>query len=234
MVRRTTEGADAGAARGAEAGRNDRELWERALRGDPRAQCDFVARFSRLIYKTLHAAGVPRDDIDDVYQSVQVHLWSDGGRRLRLWRGDGALGAYVATITARYAHADRQRRRREAPPAPLTLPTAQNGNALADPAAYAAWEPVDPAPGPEERLLRQEQSAAVRALLRGLPGRDADLLRRRYQDGQSYAEIADALGMTVGHVGVALFRAEARLRRRFGLEATAQAQSAQAQPGSSM
>jgi len=42
--------------------------------------------------------------------------------------------------------------------------------------------------------------------------RDRDLIQRRYYQEQSYREIADALGLTVNHVGVALYRAESRLK----------------------
>jgi DNA-directed RNA polymerase specialized sigma24 family protein len=46
-----------------------------------------------------------------------------------------------------------------------------------------------------------------------LPPRDRDLLHRRYELGQTYQEIAADLGMTVSHVGVALHRAEKKLRK---------------------
>ena len=91
----------------------ERVLLDRVLRGEERARSEFVVRYSRLIYHTLYSAGVSRDAIEDMYQMVQVHLWTDGGRRLRLWRADGTLSGYLVTITARFArthqHANRCR-----------------------------------------------------------------------------------------------------------------------------
>jgi len=52
----------------------------------------------------------------------------------------------------------------------------------------------------------------LNAAMGKLSERDRDLIHRRYYQEESYREIADALGLTVNHVGVALFRAESRLR----------------------
>jgi RNA polymerase sigma factor (sigma-70 family) len=56
------------------------------------------------------------------------------------------------------------------------------------------------------------KAAAVKAALAMLSDRDRDLIHRRYYLEASYREIAEALGITVNHVGVALFRAESRLK----------------------
>ena len=48
--------------------------------------------------------------------------------------------------------------------------------------------------------------------MRRLPRRSAALLVMRHS-GMSYAEIADALGVKVGHVGTMLRRAESALRK---------------------
>ena len=45
-----------------------------------------------------------------------------------------------------------------------------------------------------------------------LSARDRDLIRRRYFLGQTYKEIGRDLGMTPNHAGVALFRAQSRLK----------------------
>jgi len=53
---------------------------------------------------------------------------------------------------------------------------------------------------------------ALKAAIGKLSERDRDLIHRRYYLEESYREIANALGITVNHVGVALFRAESRLK----------------------
>ena len=56
------------------------------------------------------------------------------------------------------------------------------------------------------------RAGGLKAAIGQLSERDRDLIHRRYYLEESYREIADALGLTVNHVGVALFRAESRLK----------------------
>lgn len=69
---------------------------------------------------------------------------------------------------------------------------------------------------PLELLVDAERHGRVREAVRGLPERDAALLRMKYGEGRSYAEIGDRLG--IGHNAVAngLREARARLRRAVG------------------
>jgi RNA polymerase sigma factor (sigma-70 family) len=63
-----------------------------------------------------------------------------------------------------------------------------------------------------ESLGEGSSTDALKAALQKLSDRDRDLIHRRYYLEESYREIGIALGMTVNHVGVALFRAESRLK----------------------
>lgn len=69
-----------------------------------------------------------------------------------------------------------------------------------------------PPPGPEETVLDQESRAEVRQALRRLPRRAATVLVLRH-NGLSYAEVAEAMNVKVGHVGTMLRRAESALRK---------------------
>lgn len=64
----------------------------------------------------------------------------------------------------------------------------------------------------EEAVIEREARGEVRRVLGRLPSRKAALLVMRH-GGMSYLEIADALGVKVGHVGTLLRRAEASLRK---------------------
>lgn len=64
----------------------------------------------------------------------------------------------------------------------------------------------------EEAVIVREARAEVRRVLAQLPHRSAAILVMRH-GGMSYAEIADALGVNVGHVGTLLRRAESALRK---------------------
>jgi RNA polymerase sigma factor (sigma-70 family) len=72
---------------------------------------------------------------------------------------------------------------------------------------------VEVAPaGPEETVLDRESRLEVRRALARLPRRGAIVLVLRH-NGLSYAEVAEAMNVKVGHVGTMLRRAESALRK---------------------
>ncbi len=76
---------------------------------------------------------------------------------------------------------------------------------------------VSSLPSAEETVMAQEARAELRRTLRRLPRRSAAVLVMRH-GGMSYVEIADALGVKVGHVGTLLRRAESALRKEMDRE----------------
>jgi len=77
--------------------------------------------------------------------------------------------------------------------------------------------PVSALPSAEDAVIDRESKAEVRRVLRRLPRRSAAVLVMRH-GGMSYIEIADALGVKVGHVGTLLRRAESALRKEIDRE----------------
>lgn len=71
---------------------------------------------------------------------------------------------------------------------------------------------VDPAAGPEERVLAAERAGLARELLDRLPPAHRELLLLRVVQGLSAEQAGAALGMSPGAVRVAQHRALARLR----------------------
>jgi len=69
-----------------------------------------------------------------------------------------------------------------------------------------------PPAGPEEIVLDRESRIEVRRALRRLPRKAATVLVLRH-NGLSYAEVAEAMNVKVGHVGTMLRRAESALRK---------------------
>ncbi len=67
-------------------------------------------------------------------------------------------------------------------------------------------------PSPEEAVLDAESATEVRQALGRLPRRSAAVLVLRHS-GLSYAEVAEAMNVKVGHVGTMLRRAESALRK---------------------
>src|ERR1700684_3726790 len=69
-----------------------------------------------------------------------------------------------------------------------------------------------PAAGPEETVLDAESRTEVRRALSRLPRKAAAVLRVTHT-GLTYAEVAEAMNVKVGHVGTMLRRAESAPRK---------------------
>jgi RNA polymerase sigma factor (sigma-70 family) len=72
-------------------------------------------------------------------------------------------------------------------------------------------------PSAEDTVIDREARAELRRVLARLPRRSAAVLVMRH-GGMSYLEIAEALGVKVGHVGTLLRRAESALRKEMDRE----------------
>jgi len=131
------------------------------------------------------------DDVEELYQRFLFHIWEDGYRRLRPWKGTRSLRAYLGVVARNLAR-DYRRERRRNPCAEICHDTLA---APPDRGSVDSWR---------SELLKRE--------IDNLSLRDRELIHRRYYREESYREIAEAMGITVNHVGVALLRAENRLR----------------------
>ena len=108
-------------------------------------------------------------------------------------------GAYLFGV-ARRRVADIHRRRLRRPE-PVGLPE--------------GWEAIDVAALPEETVASEELRDLVQIALGLLPGPEAFVLRRRYRQGESVADIAAALGVTPKAVEMRLRRGRAAFLRHF-------------------
>lgn len=77
----------------------------------------------------------------------------------------------------------------------------------------------DPAPGPEDEILRKEQAQALRQALNSLNGSDRRLFYRKYYYLQSTAQMAAELGTTERAVEGRLYRIRKKLRKQLGGDA---------------
>src|ERR1700730_10634213 len=76
--------------------------------------------------------------------------------------------------------------------------------------ALPLWQ--EPESSPESEILRQRDSAAVRALVAALPAQFREAIVLRDIDDLSYREIAEAVGAPIGTVMSRLARARSMLR----------------------
>jgi RNA polymerase sigma-70 factor (ECF subfamily) len=134
-------------------------------------------------------------DAEDVVQEVflQAHQLQNT-RPVRSWAG------FLRRLAACRA-LDRLRQRR------ATVPLDGNDTASAG-------------DGPEEAAIGHELTSRLREAVARLPEREAGVFCLRYYEDLSYEEIAEALNIRVGAVGVALHKARAKLETQFSQAVT--------------
>jgi RNA polymerase sigma factor (sigma-70 family) len=174
----------------------EHELVDLVLGGDREALERFVDRYSAIVRAYLiRKMRVSALDADDLTQLLFEKLWQENWLVLRRWHGE-SLVAYLITI-ARNLALDLFRRRGRDP-------------------LFVEDPPEDPGPstmGPDEERFQNELHAAISDCLARGQDRDRILVESFHFLGLSYREIADQMQMTINAVGVALKRAEERLRR---------------------
>ena len=139
-------------------------------------------------------------EADDIVQECFVALWKHAGR----WKNDGPpLAAWLTRVTINGA-IDRERRRK----------------VRAFFGLDQVAEPRDETAGQDRRLEAAGELAAVAADIEGLPPRQRAAILLAADGERSNAEIAAAMGQSVGAVEQLLVRARRTLRRQLAARAT--------------
>jgi RNA polymerase sigma factor (sigma-70 family) len=86
-------------------------------------------------------------------------------------------------------------------------------------------EPVDEdspsdGPSPAAEALASEDRAQLKELVARLPQKQRELVKLKFEAGLSYREMAEAMRMSVSHVGVQLHEAIQTLRRQWNRDNT--------------
>jgi len=127
---------------------------------------------------------------EDLEQDIALALW----QALPTFRGESSLKTFAYRV-ARYCCFRHVRRRKD-------LETAGDPTTVADPGACI-----------ESAILRADQRARIEQALGELPDNLESVLTL-HLTGNSYAQIAETLGISERNVSVRLSRARARLRRQ--------------------
>ncbi|GAB3585182.1 sigma-70 family RNA polymerase sigma factor [Amycolatopsis endophytica] len=164
------------------------DLLARAWRGDESAWCALVRGLSVVALRVARAHHLGEADASDVCQNTWVSL-----AQLRTLREPSRLPAWLATTARRQVLRMLESRRREIP---------------------ADCEAPDERTVPERLVLTAERDALVHRAVAELPGVQRNLVEMLLHDPPaSHAEIAAALGISVGSVGPIRRRALDRMRR---------------------
>ncbi len=175
-------------------GETDEALVGRMAAGDERALAEIVRRHAGRVKALALGFAGGAAEADDVVQETFWRLWRNAHR----WRPGGPpLSAYLARIAMNRA-IDASRRRR-----------LRRFFGLED-----AAEVADPDPAADERLATGSELAAVARDVRALPARQRAAILLAADGERQNAEIAEAMGLSVGAVEQLLVRARRTLRIR--------------------
>ena len=173
-----------------------------AARSSPRPdlESEVIALFDQLrnpLLRYVLSIGIRVQEAEEVVQDVFLSLY----RHVRIGRSRSNLRGWVFRVAHNLALKQRESSRRHL------------GNA--DGSGDVAERRYDPAPDPEEQMVRSERRKHLLAVLRALPEQDRACLYLR-AEGLRYREIADVLEMSLGSVSISLTRSLARLQRADG------------------
>jgi RNA polymerase sigma-70 factor (ECF subfamily) len=179
--------------------RDDLELVQRCLAGEPRAWRQFVDRFAPTVralarrYLKLHGHLPDAGELDDVVQDVFLAVTRRDFRLLANYDPTYTFKTYLGVITRTEVHRVLRKKR------PL----------VGDPDELERAAPQEA--DATEEVARAEEREVLATALDALPARDAEILRLRFLRELDYRAIAAALRIPEASVGQTLFRAKQRL-----------------------
>jgi RNA polymerase sigma-70 factor (ECF subfamily) len=179
--------------------RDDLELVQRCISGEPGAWRQFVDRFAPTVralarrYLRLHGQLPDSAELDDVVQDVFLAVTRRELRLLKNYDPTYTFKTYLGVITRTEVHRILRKKR------PL----------LGGPAELERAAPAEADASAE--VERAEEREVLAAAMDELPDRDREILRLRFLREMDYKTIAAALRIPEASVGQTLFRAKQRL-----------------------
>lgn len=169
----------------------DASLVGRALEGDRAALHRIASEHEGRVRRLLTRLLGPRDDLDDLVQTVFLELC----RSLHRFRGDSALSTFIGGIAVTVA-------RRAMRPSPWFRRRAE-----------LPEEPVDPRSGPDARSLAAERLRRTRRALAKLSAKKRIAFLLWALDGSDVEEVAALMGASVSATRSRIYYAQKELRR---------------------
>ncbi len=168
---------------------DDRELVDRALKGDDTAFEYLFNRYRDAIHRLFVQRLTGSDDADDLLQETFIKVYIN----LHRYSANYTFGQWVYTI-ARNTFVDYVRRRQD------DLPIDERFKA-----------PASAAPTPEESVINLQQRSQIEYYLEQLTPRYRQLIVMRFFEEYSYEEIAAKLTLPLGTVKTQIHRAREQM-----------------------
>jgi RNA polymerase sigma-70 factor (ECF subfamily) len=177
---------------------DDLPLVQATLAGSGAAFAELVEKHSPRLFGIVRGYTRVHAEVEDVVQETFLKAYT----KLETFKGESAFATWLMRIAINTAR-DLLKRRGRSPVAAVEDPDLVQGSEHEVRAAICA---------PSVQLERNEIAAITAQVLDELPEVFRTVLVMREFDEQSYQDIADTLGISIGTVESRLFRARARFK----------------------
>ncbi len=173
----------------------DELLLRRAQSGDPEAFEQLIGPLEQLVWRICWHYTGNREAAEDCGQETMIRIW----RNLESYRGDCALESWIYRIAANCCmdYLRKKKRDRSVSMEPLR----ENG-----------FDPADPSPGTEDRVVAEDEHRRLRKAITQLPDEQREALILTQLEKIPYEEAARMLSVSEGTVKSRVNRAKARLK----------------------
>ena len=173
----------------------DELLLRRAARGDQQAFEQLMTPLEQKIWRICwHYVG-EREAASDCGQEAMLRVW----RGLDKYRGDCAFETWVYRVAANCCMDYLRKKKRDK-------------SESIEPLREQGFDPADPDPGTEERVIAADEHRRLRECIARLPEDQREALVLTQLEGVSYETAAEQLGVSEGTVKSRVNRAKARLK----------------------
>lgn len=171
-----------------------------AQAGDETAFEQLVLLYQKRVYNLALRMVQNPDDAFDLSQEAFLKAW----KNLPNLKADAAFSTWLFRLTSNEC-IDFLRRAKRQKTVSLTVESDDDGEVQLD--------MPDPAPGPEESVVRAEDQALLQKAMDALPPDHRQILTLRIVDDLDYRQISEVLGIAEGTVKSRLARARENLRK---------------------
>jgi len=190
------------------AGRDERALLRDCCCQKQGAWEQFLARYNKLIYYSIHRTCTARhyyaepDEIEDLFCEVLVHFIKDDFKKLRLYRGDEgcSVATWLRTITVRYTIDYLRSRARQQERVDIDGEEIGLEVSLKNPVSQ-----------PDQVFEEREEDRLMSAAIAALPENDRYFIELYYGRGLSPDQTAKTLGLSTKSVYSRVNRLKAKI-----------------------
>ena len=176
---------------------DERDMIERASRGDAAAFNHLMAQHERRMYAVALRMCGNREDAQDCLQEAMLHVY----RAIGGFKGQSSFSTWVYRITMNTC-LDELRRKKN------------RQNTSLDNLLDMGWSPADESNAPEKQAMRSELRRNLNRAIQELPEEMRSAVVLRDIQGFSYDEIARMLEINVGTIKSRISRGREKLREK--------------------